>query len=463
MPDIWVPTTAQQVTDQALHVLESGRSVVIRAHPGGGKTGGKTSGTVRMARLLAQSGRRVALLTAQNDQVVETVRRLLDSWPSLDVHFNPADSAWGSMPDWVRRRALRPARLRVVHGQDWRPTLESGGGLFVLTAARFSWLWPAATAAARRPARATFVDPFDVVIVDEAWMAPASLWLNLEPLARLVVLIGDPGQILPWTATDEWYPGMVGSPVEPLPEVVLRELGPQVVELDMALSRRLCSHTTPLVGSLPAYAATGTRPMYDHREVPLQLNTLPHIDPAILRTLRHLEERGVVLHRLHAGIAPQNDSATARACAEVAAGLLRCGATLVHPDGNRTMRPTDINVLVAHHDQRAAVRQALASIDAAAAQVPVTTFNTIQGATLGVSVVWHPISGRADVSEFHADTGRLTCGLSRHTHGCVVVARDGIGERLATTPSTSDQEGDAPDRRLEGLRAHRVVWEHLSA
>lgn len=118
---------------------------------------------------------------------------------------------------------------------------------------------------------------------------------------------------------------------------------------------------------------------------------------------------------------------------------------------------------MAHHDQRAAVRQALTDLDPVAAGVRVETFNVIQGATVPVTILWHPISGRTDVSAFHADVGRLTVGLSRHTHGCVVVSREGIGERLAATPSTDDQEGDAPDRRLDGLLAHRVVWERLSA
>jgi hypothetical protein len=464
MPNAAVAARSREVTDRALRLLAEGRSVVIRAHPGAGKTGGRSSGTVRMARALAADGRRVGLLVAQNDQVVETLRRLLNTWPDLDVYFVPASTSWRTMPDWVRDRRRRPARLRVVRGGHHGFAFESGAGLFVMTAAKFSFLWPAATAAAARGTTPrTYVEPFDVVVVDEAWMAPAALWINLERLARQVALIGDPGQILPWTATDQWYPGMVGSPVEPLPEIAARALGDQLIILDLAVSRRLASHTTALVGRLPAYAATGTQPMFDATELPLALGALPLLSGGVPETLRRLADRGLALHPLPAGTAPQNDPTVARACAELTVGLLRAGAMLGHPDGSRPLVPGDVAVLVAHHDQRAAVRRALTDLHPATAGVRVETFNVIQGATIPVTILWHPISGRTDVSAFHADVGRLTVGLSRHTHGCVVVSREGIGERLAATPSTDDQEGDAPDRRLDGLLAHRVVWDYLSA
>jgi len=340
MPNAAVAARSREITDRALRLLAHGRSVVIRAHPGAGKTGGRSSGTVRMARALADGGRRVALLVAQNDQVVETLRRLLNTWPDLDVYFVPASTSWSAMPDWVRDRRRRPDRLRVVRGGHHGFALESDAGLFVMTAAKFSFLWPAATtAAARSTMPRTYVEPFDVAVIDEAWMAPAGLWINLERLARQVALIGDPGQILPWTATDQWYPGMVGSPVEPLPEVAARLLGDQLIILDLAVSRRLASHTTSLVGRLPAYAVTGTQPMFDAIEVPLSLGALPLLGSGVPDTLRRLADRGLALHRLPAGTAPQNDPAVARACAELTVGLLRASATLATPTGTAPWAP----------------------------------------------------------------------------------------------------------------------------
>jgi hypothetical protein len=463
MPNQIVTVRSREVTDEALRILESGRSVLIRAHPGAGKTGGRTSGTIRLAAGLASGGRRVALLVAQNDQLVETIRRLVATWPDLLVYFAPGHEAWGTMPGWITDRNSRPLNLRIVKDGNHRPALETGVGLFVMTTAKFTFLGPAADQRPRTRNR-TYVDPFNVVVVDEAWMAPAGLWLNLASLAEQLALIGDPGQILPWTPTDAWYPGMAGSPIEALPEVALRELRGRIVELDLPVSRRLSSLTTPLVGSLPAYASTGTTPLFDGSEVPLVLRLAPFGEASIARTLSTVSERGLALHRLPAGVAPQNDRVTAVACASLAVGLVRSAPTIGHPDGTRDLTAGDLAIVVSHHDQVAAVRRALADLDhGVAALVRVETANVIQGATVPVAIVWHPISGRADVSAFHADAGRLTVGISRHTHGCIVVSRDGVRERIESTPSTSDQEGDAPDRRYDGLRAHALVWDHLAA
>jgi hypothetical protein len=463
MPNPLVAIRSREVTDDALRVLQSGKSVLVRAHPGAGKTGGRSSGTIRLARALAWDGRRIALLVAQNDQLVETIRRLTSTWPDLPVYFAPSSTAWGRMPTWIRQAGSRPPNLRVVRDGNHRPALEAGAGLFVMTAAKFSFLWPAAETRPRSPRR-TYVEPFQVVVIDEAWMAPAGLWLNLEPLTAQLALIGDPGQILPWAPSDDWYPGMLGSPIEALPEVALRELAGRIVELDLPVSRRLSSYTTPLVGSLPAYAATGTTAMFDGSEVPLGFRMTPFGDADVRRTLTTLADRGLALHRLPSDVAPQNDRLVASTCAAIAVGLVRAAPTLGHPDGQRDLTPSDVAIIVSHHDQRAAVRRALADLDSAiAAGIRIETANVIQGATVPVTVVWHPISGRADVSSFHADAGRLTVGLSRHTHGCVLVSRDGVRERIEATPSTSDQEGDAPDRRYEGLRAHALVWDYLAA
>jgi hypothetical protein len=67
----------------------------------------------------------------------------------------------------------------------------------------------------------------------------------------------------------------------------------------------------------------------------------------------------------------------------------------------------------------------------------------------------------ATSSAFHADAGRLTVGLTRHTHGCLIVSRDGVGERIAAAPVNTDLEGDAWDERHAGLTAHSLVWDSL--
>ena len=461
MPNPTIAQTARQVTDSALRALNVGDNVVIAAHAGAGKTGGRSSGTIRMAAALARCGLRVALLVAQNGQVVETLRRLTDTWPEITTTFLPATSSWHKMPDWIRRRALRPPNLAVArNGNPARQHVQDHAGLYVMTLSKFTFLAPFDAGGVHN--QLLQVLPFDVVIVDEAWMAPSALWLRLNPLARQIALVGDNGQIFPWLPDVEYYPGMLDSPVEPLPSLVARERG-RVREFVLPVSRRNPSHTTNLTGTLPAYATSPTTPMYAADEVPVTLGALPLQRDPLDATLRRMTTDGVVLDRLSSGAAPQNDTLVATACARTADRLLTLGAQLGHPNGNRQLTAADVAILVAHHDQKAAVQRAFVTLGRVGLAAPtVATFNTIQGATTAISIVWHPLSGRDDVSAFHADAGRLTVGLTRHTHACVLVSRDGVGDRLTGAPVCDDLEGDAADGRYAGLLAHQRIWDALS-
>lgn len=470
MPNQTIAATATQVTTAALASLRAGRHVVVRAHAGAGKTGGLSSGTVRMAAELAHDGWRVALLVAQNDQVVETLHRLTRLWPNLTTTFVAASASWGRMPADIRERRSRPANLAVARSggsaadQNSHRRFRTSPGLYVMTVDKFRFLAPAGTDIGGQ--RLTLVEPFDAVIVDEAWMAPAALWVEaLRHLTGLVALIGDPGQILPWQPDSVFYAGMRDSPVEPLPEHVVRQLPGRVDTFELAVTRRNPSHTTAVTGRLPAYAAHPTVPMFDAVEVPVTLGARPLRPDATDRAVAAMATNGLALQRLPAGVAPQNDPMVAAACADAVARLLARGAMLGHPvDGDRPLTAAAVGVLVAHHDQRVAVLDALSRLGLTGPHAPrVATFNVIQGATLAVSVVWHPLSGRTDVSTFHADTGRLTVGLTRHTHGCLLVGRADIGDRLIGAAASDDLEGDATDGRHAGLVAHTHIWSQLSA
>ncbi|MCU1449403.1 MAG: hypothetical protein JWP02_1573, partial [Acidimicrobiales bacterium] len=450
--DHTVAHEAKQVTDAALAAVAAGRDVIIEAHAGAGKTGGKTSGTVRIVGALARANYRVALLVAQNEQVVDTLDRITSIWPDITTVYAIPSAAPAEYTAWIQQRGGLPNNLlEARRGLPGRARLAAGPGLSVMTIEKFNFLMARDTG--QSSARRTEVDRFDVVVVDEAWMASASVWPRLRELSRNVILIGDPGQIMPWMPDSPFYDGMRNSPVEPLPELVRRVRAGAIDELVLAVSRRNPSHTTALTGRLPAYATHPTRPMLDASEVPVTLGATPITAHTLDESLRRLVADGIALHRIPGtGIAPQNDAHVAAACAGAADRLLSLGARLGHPDGERALQPSGVAIIVAHHDQRAAVVQALADVGRTGAAAPwVTTFNAVQGATVDISIVWHPLSGRADVSAFHADAGRLTVGLTRHTHGCIVVSRDGVGERLRNAPTADDLVGDAHDRRYAGV------------
>ena len=65
------------------------------------------------------------------------------------------------------------------------------------------------------------------------------------------------------------------------------------------------------------------------------------------------------------------------------------------------------------------------------------------------------------MSEFHAGRGSVDCRAQSRYAWLYCRFPRWVGSRIAQTPSTVDQEGDAPDRRLESLVAHQRVWDYL--
>ena len=95
--------------------------------------------------------------------------------------------------------------------------------------------------------------------------------------------------------------------------------------------------------------------------------------------------------------------------------------------------------------------------------VTVDTANRLQGREFDVTLIYHPLAGRADVSEFHLDSGRLCVLLSRHRVGCVVVGRAGARDLLAAhAPSSERILGLDEDPEHEGWFANLEVLDRLS-
>jgi hypothetical protein len=92
----------------------------------------------------------------------------------------------------------------------------------------------------------------------------------------------------------------------------------------------------------------------------------------------------------------------------------------------------------------------------------VETSDRFQGLERPITVVYHPLSGRADVSEFHLDIGRLCVMLSRHRIACVVMARHGIEAILRRYVPRGDRVlGIDEDGEFEGWRTHLTLLHEL--
>jgi hypothetical protein len=147
---------------------------------------------------------------------------------------------------------------------------------------------------------------------------------------------------------------------------------------------------------------------------------------------------------------PQTDPEAIETIADVVKQLIGSDITIEDEHGTRPLRPGDIAVGVTHRDQRGYVRTALQTVRGLTGlpvdEVVVDTANVLQGREFEIVVVWHPLSGRRDASEFHLDAGRLCVLLSRHRQACIVVSRGGIRDQLA---------GHAPTEPVCSVRGRR--------
>ena len=162
---------------------------------------------------------------------------------------------------------------------------------------------------------------------------------------------------------------------------------------------------------------------------------------------------------------PQTDPDAVGAIVDVVKELLDADMTIEDEYGIRSLQPSNIAVGVTHRDQRDHVRTALQNARTRTGvpvdEVVVDTANVLQGREFEIVVVWHPLSGRRDASQFHLDAGRLCVLLSRHRQACIVVSRGGIRDQLAGHAPTEPVWLGETTPVLDGWHAHLTVLDHL--
>jgi hypothetical protein len=141
--------------------------------------------------------------------------------------------------------------------------------------------------------------------------------------------------------------------------------------------------------------------------------------------------------------------------------LLMRGATTTTADGVPvTVTPEMIGVACAHRAQVHAVRERLGP---GLRDVFVETANRYQGIERALMFVQHPLSGRADATNFHLDAGRLCVLLSRHRVACWVFGREGIRQQLRRyAPRGERSLGISEDPEFRGWRANITLMDELA-
>lgn len=441
-------TRAQRAAHEAVERVlrtqwEGVAAVRLDSPPGAGKTGVVERLAVQSMALLHE---RVLVATQTNEQAFDLARRFARGFPRL------AFTLFVTQGLVVPEDVLALGNLTVARSSR---ELPAGPCVAVANAARWSWLKEEET------------EPFDLEIVDEAFQLPDYRFQQIAGLARRVVLVGDPGQIDPVIAceVERWRCDPAGPHVSCPKALVTRH--PGVVRLALPASRRLVADTVRFVqpafypelpfGALSADGARGMRlgPASRTSEHPSG-----QLDEALSLAAGGAS---IVQVELPEQITGETDEALAETIVALAERLVGTGVRVVDDREGvpRAERVTGamIGVVCAHVSQVNAVRERLGE---ELSDVFVETADRFQGLERPIMLVHHPLSGRADASEFHLDAGRLCVMLSRHRVACFVVGRAGMEEMLLRHAPSGDRVlGLAEDPEFEGWRAHVTLLRRL--
>jgi hypothetical protein len=306
---------------------------------------------------------------------------------------------------------------------------------------------------------------FDVLLIDESYQSDAGKYYAVGDLAPVHLLVGDGGQISPFSTIEDpcrWR----GLPEDPLQTAVgvLRRNHPQTAVYGLPITRRLDARAVriarlfyPDLRFAPAVLA-GARELRLNRAAAKdtqQRRLDAALDLAASEGWAHIElRRAPVL---------QADPEAVEYFTRLVSRLFERGPAVRCERQSRLtpLRPEQVAVGVSHNDQKAFLRVALDAVGLN--RVVVETANKLQGLEFEVVFVWHPLAGLPEADAFHHDPGRSCVLLTRHRQACVLIGRAGDRELLEgqVPPPTEAYLGWDPDPVLDGWELQRDVFAAL--
>ncbi|MBM2618892.1 AAA family ATPase [Actinoplanes sp. LDG1-06] len=416
------------VVEAVLRDLREGdhRGVVVDSPPGAGKS----TLVVRAAGELAAAGEPLMIVAQTNEQVDDLISRLGARSPEVAVGRLSAVDYEAS----ERVRDHPNCRVGAKVGDLGTPAVTIGTAAKWATVTEGTWPW---------------------AIVDEAYQMRSDALLRVAPRFLRALFVGDPGQLDPFSTVDvERWTGLSWDPMQSAVAVLLRH-NPDLPVHRLPVSWRL-PHTAAPVVAEAFYPFTGFRSGTGpgDRALSFGREAADRLD----EVLDSAAETGWGLHELPARFTIRTDAEAATACAELAARALAREAITSSESGGGPLTADRIAIGAAHRDQAAVIRSLLPP---EAKGVTVDTANRLQGREYDLTIVLHPLSGRQDATAFHLESGRLCVLTSRHRHGCVVVAREGIAELLDAHPSTEPVHLNVPVKFPDGWEANQAILAYL--
>jgi hypothetical protein len=305
---------------------------------------------------------------------------------------------------------------------------------------------------------------FRHLCIDEAFQGDAAKYYSVAAIAERHLLVGDPGQLDPFTTMDDpgrWR-GLPEDPTQTAVAMLMRNHG-GTDEYLMPITRRLPTSAVPIVQAFypghefRAWTLPGVRRM---RLVPgVGRRDVARLDAA----LDMAAVEGWAWVRLPDTPVLTADPKTIQTIVDL---VRRLGERAPELSSERTgpsweaLTPSRVAVAVSHNDQKDYLRAAFDG--AGLADIRVDTANKLQGLEFDFLVAWHPLAGLPEPDGFHLDPGRLCVMLTRHRHACVVVGRASDPELVDDLPPTSDVWlGHDPDPVLDGWFAHSLIFDRL--
>lgn len=430
---------ARRVSDAAIRDLlsraGSNRGVVVSAPAGAGKTGF----VVEAVAAARRREMRVAVGTPTNEQAFSLVRRLAESNRRQTVTFVPASTVslppvTAQLPNVRQVKAAQTNDAEVIVG-----TLNKLGDAF---------------------SRGDLAE-VDALFVDESYQADSSKYFAVGGVASLHMLVGDGGQLSPFSTIDDpnYWRGLPEDPLQTAVGVLLRNHPGTPV------------HQLPITRRLDSRAAAVAQAFYP--DLQFSAAVLPGVRELSLSRAMTISPRGRLIDgaldraatngwaHIELPTAPvlTADPEILDLITSLVDRLIQRGPR-VRCEMQPQWRPLPGNRLavgVSHNDQKDILRSRLDSMGHV--EVVVETANKLQGLEFDLVIAWHPLAGLPDADEFHLDAGRLCVLLTRHRHACILIGRASDRELLdAIPPASPAYLGFNPDPLYQGWEAHEAVF-----
>lgn len=430
------------------------RVIVVEAPPGAGKT---FLVAVTVAHAL-DKGLPPIVIANSYEQIFGAVKRVTGLFPKIrPVVFASKD-----------RKSKEFARAASL-GFDWATTWSEVALAVGKRRPIFTVVSKARTARLGGEGEAEYVFPW--MILDESWQITDAEFSLLAPLADRIVMVGDKGQIQPIVTTDaaQWRNDPLGPHLAAPEAIILREhLRDEVRRTPMTKSRRLPQRSVDIVQPIfyPALPFAGSAEIREINNPGQDTNLEAQ---KILAAACGNNPKGFIAVEVAGkGRRDATDVGILEKMAELAEHICRTTPIIRTGDEEREAGPEDIVLIVTRNNERRWLQQKLSEWP----EITVATANKFQGSERAMTIALHPLSGKTRTGDFDLESGRLCVILSRHTHGCFVFHRPGIGDLIERrTPNSPRALGSAIDHAFMGWSAHRsfaawmnnpknkIVWE----